>query len=131
MTAMNNSKDRKTRKWFPISQFSFSECLSWFLFPKLLFEVICNWIGRGKSSNKKWMYRVSHGKVKKVIWLCWGYRYWFLLIFWVQCVHCSWDRLDHLCVVYQFLFNWRFFQAIKSSIWIQIYLKLKVGNQKA
>ena len=32
-------------------------------------------------------YRVSHGKVNKVIWLCWGYSFWFLLIFWVLCVH--------------------------------------------
>ena len=31
--------------------------------------------------------RVSHGKVNKVIWLCWGYRFWFLLIFWVQWIH--------------------------------------------
>ena len=27
--------------------------------------------------------RVSHGKVNKVICLCWGYRFWFLLIFWI------------------------------------------------
>ena len=33
------------------------------------------------------MYRVSHGKVNKVIWLCWGYSFWFLLIFWVLQVH--------------------------------------------
>ena len=32
-------------------------------------------------------YRVSHGKVNKVIWLCWGYTFWFLLIFWVLWVH--------------------------------------------
>ena len=30
---------------------------------------------------------MSHGKVNKVIWLFWGYRFWFLLIFWVLCVH--------------------------------------------
>ena len=29
------------------------------------------------------VYRVSHGKVNKVIWLCWGYSFWFFLIFWV------------------------------------------------
>ena len=32
-------------------------------------------------------YRVPHGKVNKVIWLCWGYSFWFLMIFWVLCVH--------------------------------------------
>ena len=32
-------------------------------------------------------YRVSHGKVNKVIWLCWGYSFWFLLIFCVLWVH--------------------------------------------
>ena len=32
-------------------------------------------------------YRVSHGKVNKVIWLFWGYSFWFLLIFWVLQVH--------------------------------------------
>ena len=32
-------------------------------------------------------YRVSHGKVNKVIWLCLLYRFWFLLIFWVLRVH--------------------------------------------
>ena len=32
-------------------------------------------------------YRVSHGKVKKVIWIWWGYSFWFLLIFWALCVH--------------------------------------------
>ena len=32
-------------------------------------------------------YRVSHGKVNKVIWLCWGYGFWFLLIFWVLWVN--------------------------------------------
>ena len=28
-----------------------------------------------------------HGKVNKVIWLCWGYRFCFLLIFWILRVH--------------------------------------------
>ena len=32
-------------------------------------------------------YRVSHCKLCKVILLCWGYRFWFLLIFWILCVH--------------------------------------------
>ena len=32
-------------------------------------------------------YRVSHGKLNKVIWLSWGYSFWFLLIFWVLCVY--------------------------------------------
>ena len=32
-------------------------------------------------------YRVSHGKVNKVIWLCWRYRFWFFLIFLVLQVH--------------------------------------------
>ena len=32
-------------------------------------------------------YRVSHGKVNKVIWLCWEYTFWFLLIFWILRVH--------------------------------------------
>ena len=32
-------------------------------------------------------YRVSHSKEGKVILLWWGYRFWFLLIFWVLHVH--------------------------------------------
>jgi hypothetical protein len=32
-------------------------------------------------------YRLSHGKVNKVIWLCWGYSFRFLLIFWFLWVH--------------------------------------------
>ena len=32
-------------------------------------------------------YRVSHGKEGRVILLWWGYRFWFLLIFWILCVH--------------------------------------------
>ena len=32
-------------------------------------------------------YRVSHIKLSKVIWLCWGYIFWFLLIFLVLRVH--------------------------------------------
>ena len=35
----------------------------------------------------KFIYRVSHSKVGKVILLWWGYRFWFLLIFWFLCVH--------------------------------------------
>jgi hypothetical protein len=35
-------------------------------------------------------YRVSHGKVNKVIWLCWGYIFWFLLIFFILHVHEIW-----------------------------------------
>ena len=33
------------------------------------------------------MYRVSHCKVYKVILLCWGYRFWFLLKFWILRIH--------------------------------------------
>ena len=36
---------------------------------------------------KKSTYRVSHGKVNKVNWLCWGHRFCFLLIFWILHVH--------------------------------------------
>ena len=32
-------------------------------------------------------YRVSHSKEGKVILLWWGYRFWFLLIFWILHVH--------------------------------------------
>ena len=32
-------------------------------------------------------YMVSHGKVNTVIWLCWGYSFWFLLIFWALWAH--------------------------------------------
>ena len=39
------------------------------------------------SSTYLPIYRVSHLKLYKVIWLCWGYRFWFLLIFLVLCVH--------------------------------------------
>ena len=46
--------------------------------------------------------RVSHCKVNKVIWLCWGYRFWFLLIFFI--LHLM--RYGHLCLVHHFLFFW-------------------------
>jgi hypothetical protein len=29
------------------------------------------------------LYKVSHGKVNKVMCLCWGYTFWFLQIFWI------------------------------------------------
>ena len=32
-------------------------------------------------------YRVSHGKVNKVILLCWGCKFWILLIFWILHIH--------------------------------------------
>ena len=37
--------------------------------------------------NRYLTYRTSHGKVDKVIWLYWGYRFWYLLIFGVLCIH--------------------------------------------
>ena len=33
------------------------------------------------------IYRVFHSKEEKMILLWWGYRFWFLLIFWVLCVY--------------------------------------------
>ena len=43
--------------------------------------------GAETSSKHHGTYRVSHGKVNKVIWLCWGYSFLFLQIFWVLWVH--------------------------------------------
>ena len=34
-----------------------------------------------------WWYRVSHLKVHRVILLCWRYKFWFLLMFWILYVH--------------------------------------------
>ena len=45
------------------------------------------WCWNKKKRFMDWFYRVSQGKVNKVIWLSWGYRFWFLLIFWVLCVY--------------------------------------------
>ena len=48
------------------------------------------------------LYRVSHGKLNKVIWLCWGYRFLLLLKFWVLCVY---EILPSLSVFIQFIFH--------------------------
>ena len=40
-----------------------------------------------QTNNRPTNYRVSHSKVNKVILLCWVYRFWFLLIFWILNVH--------------------------------------------
>ena len=42
-----------------------------------------------------YLYRVSHGKVNKVIWLCWQYRFWFLLIFFILHVHEIWPFMPN------------------------------------
>ena len=48
-------------------------------------------------------YRVSHLKLSKVIWLCWRYRFRFLLIFWVLCVY---EKGTFIFWIHQFLFFW-------------------------
>ena len=56
-------------------------------------------------------YRVSHGKVNKVIWLCWGYSFWFWLIFWVLCVHEKGTLMMNSSV-----FNFLMLRALYGSI---------------
>ena len=60
------------------------------------------------------MYRVSHGKVNKVIWLCWGYSFWFLLIFWVLCIYEKGTFMLNLSVFF-FMFRALYGQLLKTS----------------
>ena len=46
-------------------------------------------------SKEKFIYRVSHCKVNKVIWLCWGYKFWFLLIFFILHVDETWTFMPN------------------------------------
>ena len=41
---------------------------------------------------------LSHGKVNNVIWLYWGYRFWFLLIFFILHVHEIWPFMPNSSV---------------------------------
>jgi hypothetical protein len=50
-------------------------------------------------------YRVSHSKVNKVIWLCWGYRFWFLLIFFILHVHEIWPFMLNSSIFIFFMFR--------------------------
>ena len=57
-------------------------------------EGTVDWPPKIQTTNLVWpswlsagSYRVSHFKLSKVILLCWRYRFSFLLIFWVLCVH--------------------------------------------
>ena len=87
------SKNRKDRKFATlVIKVVYKRSSDWFLRMRMRHaydiqqqtewgEIICEGV------SLKFIYRVSHGKVNKVIWLCWGYRFWFLLIFWVLCVH--------------------------------------------
>ena len=47
------------------------------------------WLGvlQSRITPNLGKYRVSHSKEYKVILLWWGYRFWFLLIFWILRVH--------------------------------------------
>ena len=72
---------------FQSYNFPFQSACPDFFFQNYFSRFFCNWIGRGKSSNKKMNVQGISWEVNKVIWLCWGYRFWFLLIFWEICVH--------------------------------------------
>ena len=61
--------------------------------------------------------RVSHSKVNKVILLCWGYRFGFLLMFWVVSVHEIGTFMSNLSV-----FTNLMMRAIYGSIWKIILL---------
>ena len=91
-----------------------------------------------------YIYRVSHCKVNKVIWLCWGYRFWFLLIFFILHVDEIWPFMPNpslfiflmLRALYgsisqHFLFLYKFwiiltfrglFQVIKSNNPSKMYI---------
>jgi len=51
----------------------------------------CKW-------KMKFIYRVSHGKVNKVTWLCWGYIFWSLLILSILHVHEIWPFMPNSSV---------------------------------
>ena len=101
-------------------------------------------------------YRVSHSKVSKVILLWWGYRFQFLLIFWILWVHGIGAFMpkssvfiflmlralygsisENLLFLNEFLFILTFsslFRVIRSKKNfknIHFYFKLKVENKKA
>ena len=44
-------------------------------------SLILHWLDWNQQLGSKDIYRVSHCKVYKVILLCWGYRFWFFLIY--------------------------------------------------
>ena len=87
------SKNRKDRKFATlVIKVVYKRSSDWFLRMRMRHaydiqqqtewgEIICEGV------SLKFIYRVSHGKVNKVIWLCWGYIFWFLLILWILCVH--------------------------------------------
>ena len=49
-------------------------------------------------------YRVSHSKVNKVILRCWGYRFWFLLVFWILRFHEVWPFMFQSSVFIELIF---------------------------
>ena len=86
------------------------------------------------------MYRVSHSKDWKVILLWWGYRFWFLLIFWVLCVHEIGPFMPSLSIFIQLMFCSICGPICKhflflSEIWIILnyrgpFKQYKVANQQ-
>ena len=104
--------------------------------------------------GRKQMYRVSHSKVSKVILLWWGYRFQFLLIFWILWVHGIGAFMPNSSV---FIFlmlralygsisektlvpnEFWFILTFRSLFWVKkqtiknihFYFKLKIWNKKA
>ena len=68
-------------------------------------------LGNCWRNNLDFLYRVSHCKVNKVIWLCWGYRFWFLLIFFILHVDEIWPFMPNPS-----LFIFLMFHALYGSI---------------
>ena len=58
----------------------------WTTYYKICTRYKCTW-GTTCIIPNKALYRVSHSKVSKVILLWWGYRFRFMLIFWILPVH--------------------------------------------
>ena len=84
-------------------------------------------------------YRVSHGKVNKVIWLCSGYRFWFLLLLWIICVHEIGPFMLSLLVFIQLMFCFicgliRKHLLFLSEFWIILnfrgYFKIHIKSSK-
>ena len=53
----------------------------------VLHEIVNKTYANNMKQAVQLSYRVSHLKLWQVIWLCWGYSFWFLLILWVLYVH--------------------------------------------
>ena len=65
--------------WFPLEF-----CITWNALKSFLYFMNCHvWFQLNFKAKAIVTYRVSHSIGLKVILLWWGYRFWFLLLFWI------------------------------------------------